>query len=165
MRFRTVFVRLAVVLPLLALMACPATRHKPIGYVKRDYFWNANNYGYGDKQIGEDEFSVTVTGTPATSTGRVAEIAILRAANLTLEKGRTHFEVLKQKLETVKSEFVSQIPISFAPLIMLPVGSTPTKEPVALLLIRLLPKGAPRVPGTFDAKETAERLSKRLKSE
>ena len=165
MRFRTMFVRMAVVVPFLALMGCPAMRNEPIGYVKRDYFWNANDYGYRDKQIGEDEYSVTVTGTPATSTGQVAEIALLRAANLTLEKGRTRFEVMKQKLTLVKSETMSQIPISFAPLIMVPVGSTPTKEPFALLLIRLLPKGSPPVPGTFDAKEIAERLSKRLKSD
>lgn len=164
MSWRVALVRAAIVMPILALMGCTSPRNEPIGYVKRDYFWNANDYGYGDKQIGEDEFSIAVTGTPATSPKRVAEIALLRAADLTLEKGRTHFEVMKRKLVVVRSNVMTQVPISLAPLIMLPVGSTPTKEPVAILLIRLLTKGASPASETFDAKEIAERLGKQLKS-
>ena len=165
MRLRTTLVCLAALLPLLVLMACAPAQDEPIGYMKRDQEWVPTKYGYRDKQIGEDEFSIAVTGTPATSAGRVADIALLRAANLTLEKGRTRFEVVMQKLAVVKSEFLTQVPISLAPLIMLPVGSTPTKEPVAILLIRLLPKGAAPTSGTFDAREIAERLGKRLKSD
>src|SRR3954468_15118408 len=57
--------------------------------------WNPD-YGYRDKQIGDLQFTVTAGGNAQTSAERVAEIALLRAAHLTIERGKRFFVIEKQ---------------------------------------------------------------------
>jgi hypothetical protein len=62
---------------------------RPTGYVaaKGSY----STYGYSDSAEGGDDYSVLVKANSATSDERVAQLVLLRAAHLTLEKGGNRF--------------------------------------------------------------------------
>lgn len=158
---RLSILRLAVAgLLLAALAACAGET----GYQKIDPVWSGK-YGYRDKQIGPDEYSVTALGSPKTSPERVAMIALLRAARLTLEKGRTHFVVVKKTSKMVDSwgpEAYLPIPLPYGVIVGVPVAQENRREPIAVLLIRLLPKGAPAGADALDAAKVDEALSERL---
>ncbi len=72
-----------------ALLAGCAT--PPTGYERGEA---RAGYGYTDKEVGPNEYSITVSGNPQTSLDRVAAIGRLRAARLAREKGFEHFLVL-----------------------------------------------------------------------
>jgi hypothetical protein len=136
----------------------------PTGYTKASSFLTGTKgYGYSDKRISGDEFSIVVLGNKFTSKSRAAEIALLRAARLTKEEGKTHFVVLKQKAETTERA----IPISFpllvgGVLVPVPVGERTDKEPMAILLIRPLPSQPVYPPDALNAAEVIEQLAKHL---
>lgn len=118
-------------------------------------------YGYNDKRIDEDEFSVVVRGNPVTSKERVAEIALLRAAYITQEQGKTHFLIEKQNTELMGTEELVSLPLGGL-LVWVPVGSKATKEPTAILLIRILATQSQYPSDALDAAEVMKRLSKQL---
>jgi hypothetical protein len=142
------------VMLLLTVLACAG----PTGYTKRND-WNSQ-YGYSDKPIGNDEFSVVVTGNPITSKERVAQIALLRAAHLTQEEGRTHFCILKQKVEILNAEKLIAFPVVVTGIIVpVPVKTKANEEPTAILLIRILPVQAFYAPEALSASEIIGRFS------
>jgi len=57
-------------------------------------FWGN---GYTSYRIAEDTHSITFRGNQYTTKERAEQFAMLRAAELTLESGYTHFLVLEQK--------------------------------------------------------------------
>jgi len=148
------------VLLVLTLAACSPLYGGPTGYTKANPLWTTQ-YGYREKQIDDDEFSVVVTGNPLTSKERVAAIALLRAARLTQEKGKTHFLVIRQKTETVEAEELISLPLGGL-LVWVPVGSRATKEPTAILLIHLLSVQSSYSSDALNAADVIERLAKHL---
>ncbi len=148
----------AVGLLLAALAACAGET----GYQRSDPLWSGK-YGYRDKRIGPDEYSVSALGSPKTSSERIAMIALLRAARLTLEQGRSHFVVVKRAAKKVDSWGTINLPIVLpGAIIGVPVVQENRREPIAVLLIRLLPKGAPPGEDALDAAQVAETLGERL---
>ncbi len=108
-----------IILIILVLVGCA----RPTGYTKASSFLTGTTgYGYKDKRINGDEFSIVVLGNPSTSKERVAEIALLRAAHLTKEQGGTHFVIIKQKTETTEKAVTMSIPLF--------VGGVPVSVPV-----------------------------------
>ena len=145
------------ILIILGLVGCA----RPTGYTKASSW--TTGYGYRDKRINGDEFSIVVVGNPSTSEARVAEIALLRAARLTKEEGRTHFVIIKQKAETAGRAVVISIPLFVGGVLAsVPVGEKTTEEPMAILLIRLLPLQAAYPPDALNAAEVIEQIAKHL---
>jgi hypothetical protein len=136
----------------------------PTGYTKASSFLTGTKgYGYSDKRINGDEFSIVVLGNPLTSKARAAEIALLRAAHLTKEEGRTHFFIIKQKAETTEKAVLISIPLWFGgPMVLVPVSEKTTKEPMAILVISLLPLQPAYSPDALNATEVIEHLAKHL---
>jgi len=125
-------------------------------------------YGYMDKYLGDDEFSVVVAGNRYTSPERVAEIALLRAARIAQAQGRSHFVVLNRKAGTYtmhQSRTVA-LPVVQAGipryLAYLPVGENTRREPTVTVLIRLLPLQGAYPPDAVDAGGVVERLKGRF---
>ncbi len=143
---------------ILVLVGCA----RPTGYTKASSW--TDGHGYRDKRISADEFSIVVLGNRSTSEARVAEIALLRAARLTKEQGRTHFVIIKQKAETAEKAVPISIPLLVGGvLVSVPVGERTTEEPIAILLIRILPLQAVYPPDAVSAAEVIEQIAKRLK--
>lgn len=146
-----------------ALVGCATQSAEPTRYVKADTARGAS-YGYRDKDIGDDEFSIVATGNRLTTKERVAEIALLRAARITEEQGRTHFVILKQKagpLQNIQTESVTLL--IAGTFVWLPVGQHTTMEPMTVLVIRLLPLKAEYPQDAVDAAKVVEHLATRVK--
>jgi len=130
----------------LSLVACAA----PTGY-ERASLWN-DGYGWSDKALGDGEHSITVRGNSLTSTERAADLALLRAAHLALEHDCARFVLVDQEaLLRKQDQFDNAAVVRGGGTLVVPVQRRTTKEPVALLLIRLLPDDAPSTPGEVDA--------------
>ena len=149
-----------IIIIILVLAGCA----RPTGYTKASSpFTGTTGYGYSNKRINGDEFSIVVLGNPLTSKARVAEIALLRAAHLTKEQGRTHFVIIKQKTETTEKAVTMSIPLFVGGvLVPVPVGEKTDKESMAILLIRLLPLQSTYPPDALNAAEVIDHLAKHL---
>jgi hypothetical protein len=66
------------------------TRYEPAG----------SDGGYSELQLGPDLFRVAFQGNPYTSQERVADMALLRAADLALAHGASYFVVVQQLRES-----------------------------------------------------------------
>jgi hypothetical protein len=140
----------------LCLAACETS------YAKRETY---GPYGYTDKKIGDDEFSVVANGNKFTSQQRVADMALLRAAHLTLEQGRTHFVIIKQETQSVSVRRTMMVPFPIGAggmPVWLPVGEREEGEPRCYILIRLVPKGTSPPPDAIDAAGVLADLGKEL---
>ena len=147
-----------IILLILGLAGCA-----PTGYTKASSSPFLTEYGYKDKRINGDEFSIVASGNPVTTNERVAEIALLRAAHLTKEEGRTHFVIIKQKAMSTEKAVLILIPLWFGgPMVLVPVGEKTTKEPMAILLIRLLPLQPAYPADALNAAEVVEQVAKHL---
>lgn len=152
--------RAAVASGLIALLA--ACSEGPTGYTRIDPVWGSA-YGYSDKRIAADEFSVFAAGNPASDARRVAEIALLRAAHLTLEQDRSHFIILRDKVQAVSQEKLVSVPVILPGFYLpIPVASRSAEEQVAILVVRLLPKDAEGPPDSLDASAIVAQLGERL---
>jgi len=150
-----------IILIILGLVGCA----RPTGYTKSasPFFTGAKGYGYSDKRISDDEFSIVVLGNPLTSKARVAEIALLRAAHITKEQGRTHFVIIKQKVETTEKAVPISIPLFIGGvLVPVPVDEKTNREPLAILLIRLLPLESAYPQDALNVADVIEQLTKYL---
>jgi hypothetical protein len=113
----------------------------------------SDSYGYRDKVAGPGEYSITFTGEAGMPPRRVAELALLRAAQLTRAAGRTHFVVLHQVDASRPGESLHTLAIvsGGAPL-TLPVGVSREAAPICVLLIRTQPIDAPPAADALEAK-------------
>ena len=136
---------------LLILAACGPTGYQKVGAGLMGQF------GYKDKRISDSEFSIFVNANPETSLERVAHIAMLRAANITLEQKKTHFTVIKAETDKLTQKRPIMLFVG-APIIFVPVGEAPSTEPYALLIIRLLGKNAKAGPKALNAAQIAKKL-------
>lgn len=149
-----------IILIILGLVGCA----RPTGYTKASSFLTGTKgYGYSDKRINGGEFSIVVVGNPSTSKERAAEIALLRAAHLAKEEGRTHFVIIKQKAETTEKAVPISIPLFLGGVpVSVPVGEKTDREPMAILVIRLLPLQPAYPSDALNAAEVIEHLAKHL---
>ena len=149
-----------IILIILGLVGCAG----PTGYTKASTsLTGTRDYGYSDKRISSDEFSIVVVGNPSTSKLRAAEIALLRAAHLTKEEGRTHFVIIRQKAEITERAVIISIPLfAGGVFVSVPVGEKTDREPMAILLIRLLSLQPAYPPDALNAAEVIEHLAKHL---
>lgn len=143
-----------------ALAACGPVHGEPTGYTKSNPAWTTK-YGYSDKNIGDAEYAVVVTGNPLTSKERVADIALLRAAYITQELEKTHFVVLNQNTEDLATQEMISAPLGGL-LVWFPVGERETKEPHAVLLIKVLPKEEVLTRNALEAAAVIEEVGERL---
>ncbi|MGV0983286.1 MAG: CC0125/CC1285 family lipoprotein [Limnohabitans sp.] len=74
------------VLALVASLAACSTAYQPYSYF--------GGGGYKDVQLSENSFKITVEANGYTSKSQAADLALLRAADLTLEKGFKHFVIV-----------------------------------------------------------------------
>lgn len=145
------------------LMSALAGCATPTGYTKADPVWSPR-YGYRDKRIDGSEFSIVVNGNPHTSRERAAQIALLRAAYLTREEGARYFAILKDRKLSMKSSQLIAVPfVAGGAVGLVPVVEQTTREPTALLLIRVLPSGAPPAAEAIDAEELIQRLGQQFR--
>lgn len=147
---------LAVVIALLAGTAC-ATR--PTGYVDAGGTFAAP-YGYGVTDMGGDEFSILLRANSATPSERVAQIVLLRAAHLTLEKGGDQFNIIHSESLVHQYQTVESVVI-FGGLI--PVAAGTGEDKLAALVIHVTVAGAASVaPDALDARQVVADLGARL---
>jgi len=73
------------------LLAGCATSYQPKSYTG----------GYTDTKLDDDKYRVTFSGNQHTSADRVEEYALLRAAEITLEYGYSHFVTVNESGESV----------------------------------------------------------------
>jgi hypothetical protein len=88
--------RLAVVLIALALTGC-ATAYQRRGF----------SGGYSETQLGENIFKVSFYGNGFTSMEQASDFALLRAAELTLERGFRYFVVVRLENDTKTDTFTT----------------------------------------------------------
>lgn len=74
------------VLVLVVCVSACSTSYQPYSYF--------GGGGYKDVQLSENSFRITVEANGYTSKSQAADLALLRAADLTLEKGFKHFVVV-----------------------------------------------------------------------
>jgi hypothetical protein len=117
-------------------------------------------YGYRDTDLGSDEYSIFVAGNPITTKERAAEIALLRAARLARERGRTHFLILRRTSGDQEVFHAEIVPIFIGGMMTwIPVGEHGATEPMSVLLVRLLPLQRAYPRDAIDAAEAIARLA------
>jgi len=129
---------------------------RPTGYVvaKGSY----STYGYSDSAEGGDDYSILVKANSSTSDERVAQLVLLRAAHLTLEKGANRFIVIHSQNLTAPFERMAAIPVGGGLLIPVSVGTDENK--LAALVIHVLrPDAASAGPESIDAQRVVTELS------
>lgn len=147
---------LAVVVAVFAGTACAS---RPTGYVDANGTFNAP-YGYSVTPMGDDEFSVLVRANSVTPSERVAQIALLRAAHLTLEKGGNQFNIIHSESLVHQYQTVESV-VVFGGLI--PVGTSTAEDKLAALVIHVSIAGAaPVAPDALDAHQVVANLGARL---
>jgi hypothetical protein len=132
---------------------------RPTGYVAANGGYSA--YGYSDSAESDGDFSILVKANPATSNERVAQLVLLRAARLTLEKGANRFIVIHSQNLIAEFERMTPMPIGRGLFIPVSVGSDENK--LAALVIHVLPPDATAAgPESIDAKRVVTELSATL---
>ena len=81
--------RITILFIVLIFAGC-ATRYQPMGFTG----------GYSETQLGENIFQVSFYGNGYTSRERVSDFSLLRAAELTLEKGFRYFVIVDSEKHT-----------------------------------------------------------------
>lgn len=131
---------------------------QPAGYRVQEDVRGIRLSGYTDQKVGENEHSVVAIGyagavfAKGTTEERIAQLALLRAARLTLEQGRQRFVIIhgtstRQRIGTAHKV---AIPGAAVPIVVRSDSDARTR-PTAVLIIRLINDDeAP--PDAFDAK-------------
>jgi hypothetical protein len=119
-----------VVLTLLVVSGCAS---RPTGYIDAAGNFNAP-YGYTVTRMGDEDYSILVRANEATPSQRVAQIALLRAANLTLEKGGTQFAIIHSEGLVFPYQNLVSVAAGGA---FIPVGSVGRHDKLAVLIIHV----------------------------
>lgn len=129
---------------------------QPIGYRAQEDIRGIKFSGYTDQKVGENEHSVVAVGyggallAKGTTKERIAQLALLRAARLTLEQGHQRFVIIHgtSSRQRIGTAHMVAIPGSAVPIVV-SLGSW--DKPTAILIIKTLnDEEAP--PDAFDAK-------------
>jgi hypothetical protein len=132
---------------------------RPTGYIAANASYAT--YGYSDSAEGGDDYSILVKANSATSDERVAQLALLRAAHLTLERGGNRFEIIHSKNLMAQTDRMAPLPLSPSAFVPIRVGSDENK--LAALVIHVLRPDATSVgPEAIDAQRVVVDLSAKL---
>jgi hypothetical protein len=132
---------------------------RPTGYVAANASYAT--YGYSDSAEGGDDYSILVKANSATSDERVAQLALLRAARLTLEKGGNRFQIIHSKALQAQTDITTAVPLGGGGFIPITVGSDENK--LAALVIHVLrPDATPVGPAAIDAQRVVADLGAKL---
>jgi hypothetical protein len=127
-------------------------------------------YGYSDKQIGEREYRITVSGNVVTSADLLWRQLLFRAAEITLQREHEYFLVAPNAL----GELVSIEPAFLQPQFGLgpggggvplvkyegyPVGVVPSRQLIATSTIALTDRKQGVAKNVFSARAVKERLT------
>lgn len=82
--------RMISTLCLFAILSACVTTYQPVGFTG----------GFSETQLGENVWRVTFHGNGYTREERAEDLALLRSADLTLEKGYTHFALASSRSNT-----------------------------------------------------------------
>jgi hypothetical protein len=127
---------------------------RPTGYVAANSSYST--YGYSDTAEGGDDYSILVKANSATSDERVAQLVLLRAAHLTLEKGANRFIVIHSQNLTAPFELMSSI-------YSIPVSVGTDENKLAALVIHVLrPDAMVAASESIDAQRVVTELSAKL---
>jgi hypothetical protein len=132
--------RLGIVLAAMLLLAGCQTKYQETGLTG----------GYKDKQLGPDRYQVSAHGNGYTSEARIVDIMLLRAADMTLQKGYASFIIEDQKMgmkTTYGATGAMVVPIDW------PAGS---------LTFRMLKAGDPGAAGARDAAQVKASLTAKI---
>ncbi len=110
---------------------------QPTGYRVQKFFTGYLLDGYTDQIVGENEHSIVAVGNIRTTKERTAQLALLRAARLTLEQGHQRFVIIhgtstRQRIGTTHMIAISGIVV---PIV---VRLNSNGRPTAILIIRLM---------------------------
>jgi hypothetical protein len=140
----------------LAVAGCAA---HPTGYVEARGSFEAP-YGFSVSAMGSDEYSILVRANALTTADRAAEIALLRAANLTIEKGGAQFEIIHSEGLSYPNEHINSVVFKGVPV---PVSISSSEDKVAALVIHIvLPGSASAAPDAINAREVVAKLGTKL---
>lgn len=141
---------------------CATQPSGPTGYVERPRDTSYRSYGYKDKKLGPEEFSIFVAGNPRTQLARTKNIAMLRAARLAKERGYAYFAVLTQ-LHQVEQELHHHISCGFKNLFAcLPEDTYEVDTPISVVVIKLLPPGSAGRAGVYGVVEAEKQALSEL---
>jgi hypothetical protein len=138
-----------------AVFAGAGCASRPTGYVDASGTFNAP-YGYSVTPMDDDEFSILVRANSVTSNERVAQMALLRAAHLTLEKGGNQFNIIHSEGLAHRYQTVVSV-IVFGGLI--PIATSTAEDKLAALVIHVSSaRSTPVPPNSIDARRVAADL-------
>ena len=126
---------------------------QPAGYrVQEKLSYGTLTDGYTDQIVGENEHSIVAVGNDITTKERTAQLALLRAARLTLEQGHQRFVIIhgtstRQRIGTAHNV---AIPGATVPIVVRSDSDTRVR-PTAILIIRLI-NNDEASPNALDAK-------------
>lgn len=149
--------RLFAVALTMAILVASCQHNQPTIYRTQETGFGGKTDGYTDQKVGENEYSIVAAGNTATTRERTAQLALLRAARLTLELGYQRFAIIHKTSTLRQIGTVHMIPIPgvVAPI---PVGFGSVGRPTAIIIIRLVDEGGATAEA-IDAKSIEKRLA------
>jgi len=117
--------------------------------------------GFSEVRLNEDTYQISVEGNGFTSRDRARNIALLRAADLTLASGYGRFVITEKTLsmDTVGKEDTDIYKVNGMTFI---TGGEPIRRPDGLFTIRMVRPKDPDFATAYDAKLIAEQLHAQL---
>jgi hypothetical protein len=151
--------RIYVALLLLALTACAGDIYQEAS--------SRGGVGWRETQLETDRYRITFTGSSTTEVGTVQDYALLRAADLTLAKGRTWFSVVssavvEEELNRSGAVYVGPGRRSFGGWLLIEdLGGGRMVATIEIVLgTGVKPTGDPH---TYDAQDVANTIRARMK--
>ena len=143
--------KLYITIVLAATLAGCATQYEP----------KTSSGGYSEVQLNADTFQISVEGNGFTSRDRARNIALLRAADLTLNSGYSRFIIVEKSLsmDTVGKDDTDIYKFNGMTFI---TGGEPIRKPDGLFTIHMVKPKDPDFATAYDAKLIAEQLHAKL---
>jgi hypothetical protein len=140
----------------LAVAGCAV---RPTGYVDAHTAFGPS-YGFSIASMGDNEYSILVRANSVTPDERVAQIALLRAAHLTIEKGADRFNIIHSKSLTYRYQSLNSVAVRG---VLIPVSTNPSEHKLAALVIHVSQPGTiPVAPNAIDAPLVVADLTDKL---
>jgi hypothetical protein len=135
----------------LALAGC-ATRYQAMGFTG----------GYEEVQLAPDTYRINVEANGYSTSSRAEELALLRAADLTIQRGFSRFVVTGGT--GVSQQFAGTTPITVNRVgnVVTAFGGDAITKPSGTIIIRMLGKNDPQFANGLDANLIAAQLRPKL---
>jgi hypothetical protein len=154
------FAPCALVLALCVLTACETSAPYREAGPGLAGFNSGQSYGYNVKDLGDGEYAILVRASQATPPERLEDIARLRAAHLTLDKGATHFTIIHTSSLTIPTRTDVTIPITIrGAILQAPFASFVDQDKLAVVVVSIRGAAASAVAGSIDARAVVNRLA------